>query len=205
MKPNKKAQMITFDFSSSIVIFMIFIAIFIGLFLLSQTVEKKQDFELEYVFANLENNLKFGPSDRDFFSDYRVDKVKLQNFISTIGTGSIDSYVIGNVDDVNGVSHGIGLDEASYDVCLYFTDNDNSKVFLDSSNSIQALGWLETDPGSHTGNTCNSQLSSNNLVVKNPCEKYKQAISLFKPVLFDEGGPDANNRILQMNIVVCKR
>jgi hypothetical protein len=200
MKTNKKAQMITFDFSSSIIIFMIFIAIFIGLFLLSQTVEKKQDFELEYVFANLENNLKFGPDNQDFFIDYRVNKDKLTNFVSHIGTGSIDSYVVGNVSDVNGVSHGIGLDEANYGVCLYFTDNNNSIVPLDN-NGLVALGWLVTDPGSGAGIWCYNEIGAK----RNPCAKFKQAISLFKPVLFDEGGADDNNRILQMNIVVCKR
>jgi hypothetical protein len=190
MKPNKKAQIITFDFSSSIIIFMIFIAIFIGLFLLSQTVEKKQDFELEYMFANLEHNLKFGPANQDFFIDYKVNKAKLTNFVSAIGTGSIDSYVVGNI---NG-AHGIGLDEAGYDVCLYFTDNDNSKVMIGGQ---QVMGWLEKPMKS-----CNDIIMSPGN--PNPCDDYKQALSFFKPVLFDEGD-SSTNRILQMNIVVCKR
>jgi hypothetical protein len=202
MKTNKKAQMITFDFSSSIIIFMIFIAIFIGLFLLSQTVEKKQEFELEYVFANLEHNLKFDPvSGQDFFRDYRVNWNRLRTFAQNLGDDSIDSYIIGNI---NG-AHGIGLDEANYDVCLYFTDNDKSFITIDTdpaspTHGLVALGWLETNPGSHTGNTCNSKISAK----ENPCEQYEQAVSVFKPVLFDEGDP-INNRILQMNIVMCKR
>jgi hypothetical protein len=200
MKPNKKAQIITFDFSSSIIIFMIFIIIFIGLFLLSQTVEKKQEFELEYMFANLENNLKFGPGNQNFFSDYRVNKGRLDDFINAFYDKSIDSYVVGNISGDMGVSHGIGLDEANYDVCLYFTDNDNRIVSIDpdTMRGTNILGWLEKP-----GKKCTEGIAGGK-----PCDKYSQAISFFKPVLFDEGpinNPENNNRILQMNILICKR
>jgi hypothetical protein len=190
LKNMKKAQIITFDFSSSIIIFLIFLVLFIGLFLFTQKSEKKLDFEVEYVFANLENNLKYGPADSDFFADYRVDKIKLENFATAIGPGSINQYVIG----IFGQSHGIGLDETSYDVCLYFTDNNNS--ILTILPGIKVLGNL-----TKTASSCNYEMIS---AGNDPCDKYKQAISLFKPVLLDEN--DYNkSRIIQMNIVMCKR
>ncbi len=193
LRNAKKAQIITFDFSSSLIIFVIFIVIFMGLFLLSQNSEKKPDFELEYVFANLENNLKFGAAERDFFAGYRVDKTRLENFASAIGSGSINSYVIGIV----GESHGIGLDEASHDVCLYFTDNNNAILtILPGPPEVKVLGQLRK-----TGRSCNQEMIISG---NDPCDAYKQAISLFKPVLFDEKDY-SRNRILQMNIVMCKR
>ncbi len=192
IKNMKKAQMITFDFSSSIIIFLIFLVIFIGLFVFSQKSEKKPDFEVEYVFANLENNLKYGPADNDFFADYRVDRAKLENFANAIGSGSINPYVIGSV----GQSHGIGLDETSYDVCLYFTDNNNQILTITEMPEIKVLGNL-----TKTASSCNYEMIT---LGNGPCDKYKQAISLFKPVLLDENDY-SNNRIIQMNIVMCKR
>lgn len=193
LKNMKKAQIMTFDFSSSIIIFLIFLVLFIGLFLFSQKSEKKPDFEVEYVFANLENNLKFGSAERDFFADYRVDRAKLENFATTIGSSSINQYVIGIV----GQSHGIGLDETSYDVCLYFTDNNNAILtILSGMPEIKVLGQL-----TKTASSCNYEMIS---AGNDPCDKYNQAISLFKPVLLDEN--DYNKtRIIQMNIVMCKR
>jgi hypothetical protein len=193
LKNAKKGQIMTFDFSSSLIIFVIFLVIFMGLFLLSQKSEQKPDFEVEYLFANLENNLKFGAADRDFFADYRVDKIRLENFASAIGSASINLYVIGRVGD----AHGIGLDEASYDVCLYFTDNNNAMLtILPSPSEVKVLGLLRK-----TGSSCNQEMI---IAGNDPCDAYKQAISIFKPVLFDEKDY-SKNRILQMNIVMCKR
>jgi hypothetical protein len=193
LKNMKKAQIMTFDFSSSIIIFLIFLVLFVGLFVFSQKNEKKPDFEVEYVFANLENNLQFGPAERDFFADYRVDKIKLENFASAIGSGSINPYVIGIV----GQSHGIGLDETSYDICLYFTDNNKDILtILPGMPEIKVLGSL-----TKTASSCNHEMIA---LGNDPCDKYNQAISLFKPVLLDEN--DYNKtRIIQMNIVMCKR
>ena len=191
----KKAQMITFDFSSSIIIFLIFISIFIALFVLTQKSEEKFGFETEYVFANLENNLKNIAVEEAFFSDYRVDKTRLENFASalnSIDSSSINLYVIGSIEG----SHGIGLDETSYDVCLYFTDNNNQFMSIMASPEIKALGFLNK-----TGSSCNQEMI---IEGNGPCEAYQQAISIFKPVLLDEGDYRFN-RIIQMNIVMCKR
>ena len=176
----KKAQIITFDFSTSLIIFLLFIAVFIGLFFLSQGLEKQAEFELEYVFANLENNLKYNASqNRDFLRDYRVSETKLSSFASAIGTGSIDEYVVGEIGD----AHGIGLSAEAYDICLYFTDNNNQFISI--------LGMVKSGP-------CVSVITSD------PCSGYKQTLSLFKPVLFDTGSPDENSIIL-MNLVMCKK
>jgi len=187
----KKAQIITFDFSTSLIVFLLFIAVFIGLFLLSQGIEKKQEFELEYVFANLENNLQYNATqNRDFFRDYRVNEEKLNSFASAItSTGSIDEYVVGTI----GAAHGIGLDAAAYDVCLYLTDNNNQLISLGGAT---ALGMVKSG-------SCASVIAS--VASTDPCSSYKQTISIFKPVLFDEGSPTNNNRIVQMNLVICKK
>lgn len=187
-KNNKKAQMITFDFSTSLIIFIIFIAIFIGLFLMAQKPVEKSEFELEYVFANLENNLKYDSvTNRDFIRNYRVNYVRLINFATDPNTADIDPYVIGNI---SGNAHGIGLDEGAYDTCLYFMDNDNQIISLSGK---RALGMLKG------GVSCDSMIPQ-----YNPCEGYKRAYSIFKPVLLDLNNPDAN-RIILMNIVVCKK
>jgi hypothetical protein len=184
---RKKAQIISFDFSTSFIIFLIFLVILIGLVLFSSSSEDNPEFELEYVFANLENNLRHDPiPGRDFFSDYRINKTKLDSFAASVG--NIDAFVVGNISG----THGIGLDDEAYDVCLYFVDNDNS---LFASGAEIALGELEM-----TGTSCNAEISAS----RNPCESYSQAVSYFKPVLFDEGDR-TKNRIVQMNIVMCKR
>jgi hypothetical protein len=186
---DKKAQVVTFDLSSSLIVFLIFIAIFIGLFLLTQAREDKQEFELEYIFSNLENNLKFDSPNRAFFRDYRINKTELGQFATDIGAGSIDAYIVGEV----GGAHGIGLGVDNYDACLYFTDNNFSKISLGSG--IIALGFLDK-----VGSSCNDELSAN----QNPCDDYQQALSFMKPVLFDLGDP-GQNKIIQMNLVVCKK
>jgi hypothetical protein len=188
MKVNnmqKKAQIITFDFSTSLIVFLIFMALFIGLFLLGQSEEKKHEFELEYMFSNFENNLQYDlVAGRDFFRDYRINSGKLDAFASSVT--NIDDYVVGNISS----AHGIGLSSDVYDVCMYFIDNDGTRIDM---NGKEAVGELQG------GLTCDAEIIAN----RNPCDGYKQALSLFKPVLFDEGNPE-DNRIVQMNLVVCK-
>jgi hypothetical protein len=190
---RKKAQIISFDFSTSFIIFLIFIVIFIGLIFFSNNTEKKDEFELDYVFANLENNLRhYSVPDRDFFVNYRISKTKLENFASDFDMIGIDSFVVGNLAG----THGIGLDDEAYDVCMYFTDNDNSHIVLSAAGKV-ALGQL-----GNIGKSCNDQITDP--TKPNPCESYSQAISLFKPVLFDEGD-NTKNRIVQMNLVMCRK
>ena len=189
-KNTKKAQMITFDLSTSLIIFIIFIAIFIGLFLMAQKPAEKPEFELEYIFANLEHNLIYDAvadptSNRDFIRDYRVNYLRLNNFATDIA--DIDPYVLGNIGD----AHGIGLDEEAYDACMYFTDNDNQILSLSGKDAVGMLRGVED---------CNDKISSN----QNPCDGYKKAYALFRPVLLLQGNPD-QNRIILMNIVMCKK
>jgi hypothetical protein len=183
----KKGQIITFDFSTSLIVFVIFLALIIGLFLLGQAEEKKHEFELEYMFDNLENNLKFDDPARDFFKNYRVNSGRLDAFASYIGDGSIDDYIVGSIGD----AHGIGMSSDVYDACMYFVDNNGQMIDMGTR---EVLGELKG------GITCEGEITSN----RNPCEGYKQSLALFKPALFDEGGPQLNNRIVQMNLVICK-
>ncbi len=196
-KKSSRGQIISFDLSASVVIFMLFISIFTGFFFLHQNtgVDNADEFELEYVFVNLENNLKISPksggSRIDFFSFYNIDTEKLNKFVSKIEDSSLDNYTIGNV----GKAHGIGLDTESYDSCLFFKDTDGSFIELDdgSGNKKKAIGILKD------GINCSIKVGAG----KNPCDNYNQALSIFKPVLFNEGD-QYKNRIVQMNILLCK-
>jgi hypothetical protein len=189
----KKGQMITFDMSTTLIVFIVFIILFILLFVLAQRTGQKHEFELEYVFSNLENNLKFDNSDPSiaFLRNYRVTKGRLNNFANTVA--DIDSYVIGEI----GNAHGIGMDEEGYDACLYFKDNDGQFIGM-GDEGLSVLGRL-SKIGS--GSRCQEEMITNN---RNPCDRYKQALAMIKPVLFDVGNP-TNNRIVQMNLVICKK
>ena len=180
-----KGQMITFDLGISITVFLIFIAIVIGFFFIFQRYENEQafEFELEYIFYNFENNLK-ADGKEGVFSDYRVDKNELDSFAASIT--DIDSYILGYVSN----AHGIGMSEEGYDSCLFFTDTDGSVMDMGGK---MAIGLLKSS-------TCNQEITAQ----RNPCEGYRQALSLFKPVLYDEGDP-SSNRIVLMNIVICKK
>src|SRR4030042_2888973 len=168
---NKKAQIITFDFGTSLIVFLIVLVIVIGVFLFSQTTDKTYDFELEYVFGNLENNLQYETANnRDFFKEYRVDSEKLDAFALYVGTtGSVDDYVVGNISS----AHGIGLSSEAYDVCLYFTNNTGLPMPF---SGVEALGQVKSG-------SCDNVIKNR----INPCEDYKQALSLLKPVLLDTG------------------
>jgi hypothetical protein len=200
----KKGQAISFDLSNSIIIFVIFIVIVIGSFFLLQSFDQGRsiDFELEYVFANFENNLKFDAilnpglePGRDFLINYRVNKTKLDafatEFVST--DTSIDSYVIGSIGD----AHGIGLDESGYDTCLYFIDINGQKLKMGVDDDV-AIGMLKI--GTPDVTSCHEEIFGND----NPCDGYKSALSLFKPVLYYDDEDPNENRIISMNLVLCK-
>ena len=188
----KRGQIISFDLIIAVITFIVFLGVFIGLYFVfqKQTLSYGYDFEIEYAFANLENNLRteYLATGRniDFLNEYRIDKQKLQNFFDDFSGQSINAYAIGTILD----SHGIGLSDQTYDVCLYLTDNDGSKIRF---SGLESIGRVKSG-------TCNDAISSS----KNPCDGYSQAVSFFKPVLFDELTP-SKNRILQINLVLCKK
>ncbi len=191
-KMRKRGQIVTFDLVIGIIIFVLFLGILIGtvFYFQNKDVAMEQDFEIEYIFSNFENNLeineKTNPSTNiDFIKDYRVDKDKLTSFFVEFEDKSIDDYVMSNVED----AHGIGLSSFAYDSCLYFTDNDGSRLII---NGMESVGKVK-------GGTCNQKIISS----ESPCEMYSQAISIFKPVLYDEKDVQ-KNRILQMSLVLCR-
>lgn len=191
MSTAKNAQMVTFDLVVGITLFLIFISIFISVFLFFQNKDSnvEHEFSLEYVFANLENNLENSQNEIYFLKDYRINLEKLENFFQFVrdfNGGSIDEFTVSNV--VN--AHGIGLSADAYDSCLYLTGIDGGRIEI--FGAFEAVGQLKSA-------SCHDKISSG----QNPCDEYRQAISLFKPVLFDEENP-LRNRILQMNIVLCK-
>ena len=185
----KKGQMITFDMSTTIIIFIVFIILFLLLFFFAQKTEQKHEFELEYAFANLENNLRFGPADQAFLRNYRVNRIKLNNFADNVP--DIDAYVLGEIEG----AHGIGMAAEGYDSCLYFRDINGEFIGMGASD-LSALGRL-----SKIGSTCEIEMITNN---RNPCDRYKQALAMIKPVLMDESYPEIN-QIIQMNLVICKK
>ncbi|MBD3204276.1 hypothetical protein GF327_08335 [Candidatus Woesearchaeota archaeon] len=197
---KSKSQIITFDLVVSIIVFMIFITIFLTLIFNIPKTKKKIDFEVEFVFDNLENNLigynKLNPGDDAlFFSEYRINISKLINFADLFKKKSVDDFVISHLTN----THGIGMSNYTYDSCIFFTDNDGSKIDLDFDDSNSAktvsLGYLK-----ESGQFCNESIQS----TQNPCNDYDQAISLVKPVLYDLNDV-YNNRVIQMNILLCKQ
>jgi hypothetical protein len=184
---NKKSQLMTFDLSASSMLFLVFIVLLVGSFILFRSYENKQefDFELEYIFANLENNLKFDGRE-SVFHDYRVEKEALDKFASS--GADLDRYILGNV----GEAHGIGMAEEAYDSCLFFTDTDGSIMDMTKS-GVKVLGELKSG-------SCGSKIIGD----QNPCEGYERALSFFKPVLY-KGADQYEDRIILMNIVVCEK
>jgi len=189
MKDKKKGQMMTFDFSTSIILFIMFIMIVAIITLLNQKVEQsaQHPFELEYTFTNFEKNLAHTSETPaiDFIHNYRVNYDKLKDFSSTVN--NIDKLVLENIDS----TQGIGMFAETYDVCMYVFDNDGTHLDLDGNGKI-AVGEIKN------GISCDSVIKNK----KNPCNGYEKAISFFKPVLLDVGDED-ENRIVQMNLVMC--
>jgi len=192
----KKAQIITFDLGLSIVLFIIFIALFFGLVLLVQRFdyEEERDFELEYVFLNLEYNLrayeKANPSSNiDFLSDYHINVSKIETFYQSAYNGviDVDQFIVGTL---NG-THGIGLGYDKYDVCM-FLEYDSSRLFFAGFESV----------GNVSSGFCHDAI-----ITGNPCEDYKEAFTLIKPVLLDNSSVASviQNRIVLMNLVLCEK
>lgn len=189
---KKKAQIISLDLVLGIMVFLIILVVFVAVFLYGRLTQKvdKYEYELDYLYRNFEVNLKHGNEDQQFLVRSRVYKDKLRAFASFYYLQSIDNLVVGKVVQANG----IGLDPAAYDVCMYFTDKDNQPMEI--TPGITHIGQIKFE---NVERTCQEIISGNN----NPCRDYKDSISLFKPVLFDENDEELN-RILQMNLVVCK-
>jgi len=182
----KTAQIFSMDMIISVVVFAVFMSLFVGIFVASQSYTAEQDtqFELEYVFANLENNLRFETDPNlIFLRDYRINAQNLANFFASVS--NTDTYIVGSLPD----AHGIGLSEDAYDTCLYLTDTDGSRLRI---NGLEAVGSLKSD-------TCHNIISSN----ENPCDEYSDSLSLFKPVLYDNSDQNLN-RIIQLNLVICR-
>ncbi len=189
----KKAQLISFDLGASVAIFLIFLVVFIGIFMTFQGMKTtaKFEFELSYVYDNLENNLKQN-GDTAFFSNYRVDAEKWAAFVSALpppasDPNAFDAYVLGNISN----AHGIGMSEDGFDTCLYLS-NENGPITL---GIITAIGSLKA------GKTCNEVITDG----KNPCDTYKQALSMFKPVALITDKNTGNNEIVSMNLVLCRK
>ena len=70
-------------------------------------------------------------------------------------------------------------------------------VFFDNDGSLINMGGVRA-VGNINGVPCD------NIIPNNPCEGFKQGLTLFKPVLLDEGNVN-QNRIVQMNIAMCKK
>lgn len=192
----KKTQIITFDLLFSMVLFILLVMLFVSMYFLEQKSAQDYDYELDYVFANFENNLEAAPSPNgvniDFLNNFRVDRNKLDSFAMEFYSDNIkvDEYVIGRT----GNAHGIGLSTEVYDACIYFVDNDNSRIeFTVGLNSFEAIGNLESG-------SCHNIITTSG----NPCHDYAQGISFLKPVLLDENNPNLN-KIIQMNIILCKK
>ncbi|HLP79234.1 MAG TPA: hypothetical protein VK158_01230 [Acidobacteriota bacterium] len=181
----KKAQIVTFEFAVTLIAFIIFVAIAIVIIVFRFPDTPRSDLEVEYVFANLEYNLAQDGYD-GVLTSYRAQKSEVERFWLAKQTVSIDNYAIGTINNVPG----IGLHVETYDVCWYYTDISGDKIPV---NGNIALGQLRS------GVSCQQKILAN----ENPCEEYERAISIFQPILWEEGNVDSN-RIVQMNLVLCK-
>lgn len=190
---GRKAQALSLDMVSAILVFVLVVALFVGFFLYAKvfSIPEEYPYELDYVFQNLEANLaEQAGSGTDFFHNSRIDVQKLRAFTSSYHDQSIDEFVIGFVGD----AHGIGLDASAYDVCLYIKDNDKTTFNMGSSGEdIRYLGVVDSG-------LCQDAIDSD----RNPCEGYKDALSMISPVLIDFGDY-SYNRIVQLNVVVCAK
>jgi hypothetical protein len=192
MRMNKRSQVLSTDLVYGVVAFMVIVIIFLGVLLYNNLTKgvDKYEFEMDYLFLNLEKNVEQLSDDKIFISDSRVNVSKLKKFVDFYKDKSIDKLVVGYIGNANG----IGLDPAAYDTCLYFTDYNGDIIAFDG---VQYLGIVKIDK--LTERSCQEEITFK----RNPCEYFNDAISLFKPVLFDEGNFNLN-RIIQMNLVVCR-
>ncbi len=187
-KKNKKGQLVTFDFSTSMILFIMFGIIIVTVVVFSMTFDDsaQYEFEFEYIFDNLENNLAYGEQTQNFMSNYRINMDNLRRFVSAYG--DIDDYTVGTIEHNGKKSHGIGLYAEAYDTCMYFTHNND---------------LIEVSGKKAFGKTKNGACEDFIPHSKNPCEGYEHITSFIKPVLLDKGRYDTN-KIVQMNLVVCK-
>lgn len=185
---QKKSQIISTDMIYGLIAFILLVTIFIGIFIYGNLTKDidKYDYEMDYIFLNLEKNVAQLESDEIFIVGSRVYLDKLETFFNTYEEESIDELVVGQI----GAANGIGLDITAYDTCLYFTDNDLSILEIDGSRYL----------GEVNGVACELIIESE----RNPCDEFTNAVSLFKPVLLDEGDVTLN-RVIQMNLVVCRK
>jgi hypothetical protein len=183
---GKKSQALSLDMISAFVIFVLLISLLVAFLVLSNIFDppKTYDFELEYVFKNIEKNTKT-LTNGEFIDGSKINILKLESFASSYDDKSIDNIILGNLSS----TQGIGLDPSAYDTCLYFTDNDNTHYEMTSGIK-------------HIGRTNNGKCDTEIRNSRNPCKGYSDAISLMKPVLL-EFGDYSKNRIVQMNVVVC--
>lgn len=186
-----RAQLLSFDFSTGTIFFLLMIALIIGIFAFNTFTSNRDEipFELEFVLSNLENNVRFAPVSERFLTNYRVDKDKLDAFALS-HSGSIDDFLIGTFED----SHGIGISPDNYDGCLYFRD-DNGPIAINQGQPEEVVALGETKSGS-----CDSHIIGN----QNPCsDDYSTALALFEPVLMDYHDV-SENKIVQLNMVLCQ-
>jgi hypothetical protein len=198
IKKSRKGQVLSLDLMLSMVLFTVIVILFVGFFIASGMFKKPSDYdyEIDYIFDNLEVNLNDpymhkNVDNRDFLNGARVNASVLRDFAndySSRSPPSIDEVLIGNIGDTKG----IGMFPDGYDICLYFTDNDNTPYDMSQGGNILYLGYLK-------GGSCNEVMGA----LPKPCEGYKDVVSIFKPVLLDFGDY-TKNRVVQMNVVVCK-
>lgn len=184
---HRKSQIISTDLIYGLIAFILIVSIFVGIFMYSRMSKGAPDYEyeLDYLFLNIEKNVEQMDESVIFIDGSRVDYVKLERFYQASQGKSIDDIVIEQVGNATGV----GLDEGSYDTCLFFTD-DEGRIEV---GGITYVGKIRE-------NTC-EQLMTHSYA--NPCDSFKSAVSLFKPVLLDTHDY-SSSRIIQMNLVVCK-
>ena len=120
---QSKAQIFSMDLILGILVFILILVGLVSIFIrgnFNRPIDA-YNYEMDYIYRNLETNLMQLPSNMVFLHNSRVDVGRMHSFVTLLPSinDSIDTFVIGNL----GSAKGIGLDPSAYDVCLYFTDN----------------------------------------------------------------------------------
>jgi len=180
MLARKKAQMIGLDVVLSIIILLLAIG-FCYYFLVSQGKSEPVVLSLEenFILVNFRNNLE--TSTFPFLQDYTIDEAMLTGFASQANINEdFEGYVL----------NGLGVNNESYDLCIYFENTAGFDPIISGPPAINMLGEVYNDQTHTTRADCNN-------MVANPCEFYRNVINFVVPVL-------RNSKIEGMHILICK-
>ena len=141
--------------------------------------ERKKDMIMEleedFFLANFKDNLQKQPV-YNFLQGYKVNDARLLAF-AALPDNDVETFVL----------DGLGVNNVSYDVCLFFEGSSG----IIPVNGKSMLGEVYTNQAFTVRGSCSAMLSD-------PCEYYKKVINFIMPVL-------KNRKVIRMHMIVCKQ